>query len=549
MTNGKIYWNNLAPEIEQAIKNPEVAEATNTQLGTVKIDNNTIKKNAQGQIYADVQGSGIDTVKKVNNKDPNAQGEVTLVADDLNAYDKTTVDSKVSNVQTNLDTHANNNDIHTTLADKTKLDGIAENANNYSLPIASSLTLGGVKVDNDTIVVETDGTIKAKVSTPNITGVVKKVNTKSPDEHGLVTLDANDVDAYTKLEVDTKVSNHSSLRASDVALGHVKIDNVTIKENTNGQIYVDSSTIGEGTVKKVNGKSPNTNGNVEITADDVDTYNISTLDAAFDGYNADILALQTNKFNKADIADDLNTDDAEKVLSAKQGKILNEKIINSGTFTPEDKQKLDGIDAGANKYTLPVATTTDLGGIKVDGSSIKINNGVISTEVADLSIFIKTVNGTITPVNGNVTITAGDLNAYTKAETNDAIADGIALHADDVASTTNLGHVKVDGATIIADANGTIKVAPSIPTKTPKTKKFTCTTVVDSTHKFIYKPSTPILTSDDLDVNYNTTALDEVDWDIIDIAGEKVIKLNVDQADNIQYNSISGRIFRDFDSI
>ena len=35
-----------------------------------------------------------------------------------------------------------------TTAEKTKLAGIAENANNYSLPIASSTTLGGVKVDD-----------------------------------------------------------------------------------------------------------------------------------------------------------------------------------------------------------------------------------------------------------------------------------------------------------------------------------------------------------------------------------------------------------------
>lgn len=38
------------------------------------------------------------------------------------------------------------NDFTDTL--KTKLDGIAENANNYKLPIATATTLGGVTVDN-----------------------------------------------------------------------------------------------------------------------------------------------------------------------------------------------------------------------------------------------------------------------------------------------------------------------------------------------------------------------------------------------------------------
>jgi hypothetical protein len=34
-------------------------------------------------------------------------------------------------------------------------------------------------------------------------------------------------------------------------------------------------------------------------------------------------------------------------------------------MSKKDKGKLDGIEEGANKYTLPVASTTTLGGIKV----------------------------------------------------------------------------------------------------------------------------------------------------------------------------------------
>ena len=44
-----------------------------------------------------------------------------------------------------------------TSADKTKLDGIAENANNYSLPSATDTTLGGVRVGNN--ITNTDGTL------------------------------------------------------------------------------------------------------------------------------------------------------------------------------------------------------------------------------------------------------------------------------------------------------------------------------------------------------------------------------------------------------
>lgn len=47
-------------------------------------------------------------------------------------------------------------------------------------------------------------------------------------------------------------------------------------------------------------------------------------------------------------------------------------------YSSEDKVKLTGIDVGANNYVLPTATTTVLGGVKVDGTSITIDNGVIS---------------------------------------------------------------------------------------------------------------------------------------------------------------------------
>ena len=44
-----------------------------------------------------------------------------------------------------------------TSADKTKLDGIAENANNYSLPYATDATLGGVRIGSN--ITNTDGTL------------------------------------------------------------------------------------------------------------------------------------------------------------------------------------------------------------------------------------------------------------------------------------------------------------------------------------------------------------------------------------------------------
>lgn len=54
--------------------------------------------------------------------------------------------------------------------------------------------------------------------------------------------------------------------------------------------------------------------------------------------------------------------------------------ILSGLESAEDKTKLDGIEAEANKYILPTSSTVTLGGVKVDGTTITIDaNGAISS--------------------------------------------------------------------------------------------------------------------------------------------------------------------------
>jgi len=55
------------------------------------------------------------------------------------------------------------------------------------------------------------------------------------------------------------------------------------------------------------------------------------------------------------------------------------QVINP--FTTADKTKLDGIVAEANKYTLPIATDANLGGIKPDGVTVSVDplTGELST--------------------------------------------------------------------------------------------------------------------------------------------------------------------------
>ena len=71
--------------------------------------------------------------------------------------------------------------------------------------------------------------------------------------------------------------------------------------------------------------------------------------------------------------------------------VENGKVMGSAAFTTALLSKLNGIEEQANKYILPVATNTTLGGVKVDNSTIVIENGVIRattsgiTELEELS--------------------------------------------------------------------------------------------------------------------------------------------------------------------
>ena len=53
------------------------------------------------------------------------------------------------------------------------------------------------------------------------------------------------------------------------------------------------------------------------------------------------------------------------------------KILTSNDFTDAYKNKLDGIANNANNYSLPIASSNTLGGIKV-GNGLSISNGVLS---------------------------------------------------------------------------------------------------------------------------------------------------------------------------
>lgn len=177
-------------------------------------------------------------------------------------------------------------------ADKAKLDGIEEGANNYALPTASSTTLGGIKVGTNLAIA--NGVLSAKDTTYSVATTTANGLMSSAD----------------KIALDSASSDIANIQ-TDISDIQSQIDGIVSE-----------------------GGEPNVIETVQV--------------------NGSALTV-TNKT--------VNIPAASTTVA--------------GVMTASDKTKLNGIATGANNYSLPTASASTLGGVKV-GSGLSITNGVLS---------------------------------------------------------------------------------------------------------------------------------------------------------------------------
>ena len=179
----------------------------------------------------------------------------------------------------------------------------------------------------------------------SMTGYSKPLSTSSISESDTLN------DAIGKLEkaIDGKSSTshtHSSY-VNQNAFSNVKVGDVTVAADST----TDTLTLASGT-------------NVTITPDaSTDTITISAKDTT---YNAATTSV-------------------------------------SGLMSADDKTKLDGIATGANKYTLPLATSSILGGVKV-GNNISVSSGTISLTKSNVTTALgyTPINSTLKGANSGI---------------------------------------------------------------------------------------------------------------------------------------------------
>lgn len=138
----------------------------------------------------------------------------------------------------------------------------------------------------------------------------------------------------------------------------------------------------------------------------------------------------------------------------------------AGFMSAADKKKLDGIAEGANKYSLPTATSSVLGGVKT-GANITNNSGVLSVTAANVKDALgytppKQDTNTWRPVVNNLTSSAADQSlAANQGKVLKGLIDGKAAsgHTHNYAGSSSAGGAatsanKVNAALTI-NLNGT----------------------------------------------------------------------------------------------
>lgn len=142
------------------------------------------------------------------------------------------------------------------------------------------------------------------------------------------------------------------------------------------------------------------------------------------------------------------------------------KGLSTNDYTTTEKTKLAGIAEGANKYVLPVATSSALGGVKGGGNVAISTAGIMSVDLsayqktadADAKYYTKTSATTDLAKKVNVVSGKGlSTNDYTTAEKTKlaGIEEGANKYTLPIATANTLGGIKI-GANLSITPEGVL---------------------------------------------------------------------------------------------
>ena len=241
----------------------------------------------------------------------------------------------------------------------------------YTLPTASTTVLGGVKVDGTTITIE-DGVITAHATSTG--GTSDYVALTNKPQIGGVELTGN------------KSLSDLGIQPAGTYLTEIPAEYVTETE-LNSKGYLTAVPAEYVTETELNGKGYITSAALEGYAKTSEIPTDYLTDADLEGY------AQTSDIPTA--TSDLTNDSGFITNSVNN---LTNYTLTSGlaaVATSGSFEDLTHKPVIPSEYTLPTASTTTLGGVKVDGTTITISGGVISAPAA--SVATASTTGVVKP--------------------------------------------------------------------------------------------------------------------------------------------------------
>lgn len=299
-----------------------------------------------------------------------ARAAETKLGNDI-ATEKNRAQSAEQTIGTNLQNEINRS---------TQVDTQHTNAINKEVQDRKEAIATEVSDRNAAILVETN---RAKAKEEELDN---KITDHTNATNAALALKADKSDTYTKAQVDAKLSGAYKVKGSSTFEALPKDNNVV------GDVYNITNAFNLG------GKHYDAGTNVVWTEDGWDALSGSFDTTAIEGSIqevADDLAQEILDRTQADTTINNNVssltnrvkvnEDKLTILQTQKVDKVEGKGLSTNDYTTPEKNKLAAIEAEANKYVLPAATASALGGVKIGSNITLANGGTISITKANVT--------------------------------------------------------------------------------------------------------------------------------------------------------------------
>lgn len=310
-----------------------------------------------------------------------ARAAETKLGNDI-ATEKNRAESAEQTISTNLQNEIDRS---------TQIDTQHTNAINKEVQDRKEAIATEVSDRNAAILVETN---RAKAKEEELDN---KITDHTAATNAALALKADKSDTYTKAQVDAKLSGAYKVKGSSTFEALPKDNNVV------GDVYNITNAFNLG------GKHYDAGTNVVWTEDGWDALSGSFDTTAIEGSIqevADNLAQEILDRTQADTTINNNVSSlsnrvkveveratgVEETLNSNITQLQTQKVdkvegkgLSTNDYTTPEKNKLAAIEAEANKYVLPAATASALGGVKIGSNITLANGGTISITKANVT--------------------------------------------------------------------------------------------------------------------------------------------------------------------